>query len=234
MSNKTLFTVIIALINVINARKQPKIIIVGAGLSGLSAAVKLVESGFDNILILEAENRVGGRIHSVELSDQGYVDLGAQWVHGMKNNSVYEFIEGKYDFGVTGFDDHFPTFLQSDGVSLDQNKCQKLADSAMKILFSSYDQMSKYPGSVEDFFKANFKEEAFKAKADNSLVHELIDFFEKEMNIWNGSTTWKDLSAPLHCISGHNAGTQHLTWKRDGFQTFINFLTVQKVYGNQL
>lgn len=43
------------------------LIIVGAGASGLAAASRLVEKGFDpdRITILEAENRIGGRIHTV-------------------------------------------------------------------------------------------------------------------------------------------------------------------------
>ncbi|XP_070491018.1 spermine oxidase-like [Chironomus tepperi] len=217
---------VILIVSSTKATTQPKIIIVGSGLSGLSAAVKLYENGYENILILEAENRIGGRIHTVELSDQGYVDLGAQWVHGMKNNSIYESIVGKYGFGETGFDDHYPIFLQSDGVQLDQEKCHKLADMAMKILFSSYDQMSEFPGSIQDYFISSFVGQTTEM-ADQMLTHEMIDFFEKEMNIWNGSTTWKDLSASLHCASGHNAGTQHLTWKRDGFFTFIEFMTKQ-------
>ena len=234
MSKKFFIIVILAIIIIANAKsvkKNPKIIIVGAGLSGLTAAVKLIENGFDDIMILEAENRIGGRIHSVEFNE-GFVDLGGQWVHGEKNNSVYEMVDGKFDFGETGFDDHYPTFLQSDGIPLDQDMCQKLSESAFKILFSSYDEMSKFPGNVEDYFKAAFKKEALKERADYSLANEMIDFFEKEMNIWNGSMTWKDLSAPLHCISGHNAGIQHLTWKRDGFQKFIDILIVSclKIY----
>lgn len=228
MSRKVSIILIIALITIINAKslkKNPKIIIVGAGLSGLSAAVRLIENGYDDILILEAENRIGGRIHSVEFGD-GFVDLGGQWVHGEKNNSVYETVNGNYDFGETGFDNYYPTFLQSDGISLDQDVCKKLGESAFKILFSSYDEMAKFPGSIEQYFKKAFKKEAAKIKADYSLVIEMIDFYEKEMNIWNGSMTWNDLSAPLHCMSGHNAGIQHLTWKRDGFQKFIDFLIV--------
>lgn len=209
-----------------STKKQPKITIVGAGLSGLSAAVKLIENGFDNLVILEAEDRIGGRIHSVKLNHLGYVDLGGQWVHGQGNNSVYELANEKHDFGMTGFDDHFPFFIQSDGAALDQNKCQELATSAMKILFSSYEEMSKHPESVEDFFVAKFKQEAADKKEDEALVSEFIDFYEKEMNIWNGSTTWKDLSASLHCSAGYNSGIQHLTWKRAGFKKFLKILTV--------
>lgn len=223
-------TFFIALINIKNiaagVRKQPKITIVGAGLSGLSAAVRLLENGYENIVIIEAENRIGGRIHSVKMNDLGYVDLGAQWVHGQGNNSVYELSSDSYEFGATGFDDYFPLFLQSDGAFLDQNKCQKYAKSASDILFSSYETMSKYPGSIEKFFIREFKKQATKESGNDELIGEFIDFYEKEMNIWNGSTTWSDLSAPLHCISGYNSGTLHMTWKRDGFQKFIEILLV--------
>lgn len=43
------------------------VIIVGAGASGLAAASRLVENGVDplNITILEAQNRIGGRIHTI-------------------------------------------------------------------------------------------------------------------------------------------------------------------------
>lgn len=41
-----------------------KIVIVGAGASGIAAATKLYENGFHNIVILEGESRLGGRINS--------------------------------------------------------------------------------------------------------------------------------------------------------------------------
>ena len=42
------------------------IVIIGAGASGLSAASRLCEHGINpaQITILEAENRIGGRVHT--------------------------------------------------------------------------------------------------------------------------------------------------------------------------
>lgn len=48
-------------------KKNPKIIIVGAGAAGIAAASKLFEYGFKNVTILEAESRIGGRIHTENL-----------------------------------------------------------------------------------------------------------------------------------------------------------------------
>jgi monoamine oxidase len=45
------------------------VIVVGAGMAGLSAASKLKQLGVDKVVILEARDRVGGRIHTtLELS----------------------------------------------------------------------------------------------------------------------------------------------------------------------
>lgn len=40
-------------------------IIVGAGVSALTAASELAQNGITNILILEAQNRIGGRTYTV-------------------------------------------------------------------------------------------------------------------------------------------------------------------------
>ena len=47
-----------------------KVLIIGAGMAGLSAANHLIKNGFDSFKILEARNRVGGRIVSIDLGKQ--------------------------------------------------------------------------------------------------------------------------------------------------------------------
>lgn len=55
-----------------------RIIIIGAGSAGIAAATKLKLNGFHNITVLEAENRIGGRINTVRFGEN-VLDLGAQW-----------------------------------------------------------------------------------------------------------------------------------------------------------
>jgi monoamine oxidase len=59
------------------------ILIIGAGVAGLSAAIDLANAGL-SVEILEARDRIGGRIFTV--SDPGLthsIDLGAEFVHGL-------------------------------------------------------------------------------------------------------------------------------------------------------
>ena len=53
--------------------------IVGAGFSGLAAARKLHNAG-KRVCVLEARDRVGGRIWDPELEDGRTVLLGGQWI----------------------------------------------------------------------------------------------------------------------------------------------------------
>ncbi|RUS72354.1 hypothetical protein EGW08_019890, partial [Elysia chlorotica] len=48
-----------------SARAKVRIVVVGAGLAGLSAAAELLRQGFRDVTVLEASNRVGGRLYSV-------------------------------------------------------------------------------------------------------------------------------------------------------------------------
>ncbi|ARK30611.1 flavin monoamine oxidase family protein [Halalkalibacter krulwichiae] len=58
---------------------ETDVVIVGAGLAGLSAALKLKEQN-RSFIVLEARHRSGGRIHTIKTEEQIAIDLGAQWV----------------------------------------------------------------------------------------------------------------------------------------------------------
>ena len=45
---------------------QPRIVVIGAGLAGLAAAKTLLENGFTDVTVLEASDRIGGRVQSVQ------------------------------------------------------------------------------------------------------------------------------------------------------------------------
>jgi len=47
-----------------------KVLIIGSGIAGLSAANHLLQNGCENFRILEARNRIGGRVVSIPLGNQ--------------------------------------------------------------------------------------------------------------------------------------------------------------------
>lgn len=53
-------------------------VVIGAGVAGLALARELVAAG-RTVLVLEARERVGGRLRSIELAGGGRADLGATW-----------------------------------------------------------------------------------------------------------------------------------------------------------
>src|SRR5271168_4818746 len=56
------------------------VLVIGAGMAGLTAARTLAEAGL-RVLVLESQNRVGGRILTERVGDQ-VIELGAEFVHG--------------------------------------------------------------------------------------------------------------------------------------------------------
>lgn len=65
---------------------KPTVLVIGAGMAGLVAARLLQDSGFA-VTVLEARNRIGGRIwtdHSLGIA----IDLGAAFIHGADHNPI--------------------------------------------------------------------------------------------------------------------------------------------------
>jgi monoamine oxidase len=66
-------------------RTKTNVLIIGAGISGLAAAKTLLSAGL-SVKVLEARDRIGGRVHSIQMGDQT-IDMGASWIHGIGPNA---------------------------------------------------------------------------------------------------------------------------------------------------
>ena len=71
---------------------EGKVIIIGAGASGLAAAKILQQNNID-YLILEASNRYGGRLKENKTLADFPIDLGAEWIHHLP--AVLNRLKGK-------------------------------------------------------------------------------------------------------------------------------------------
>lgn len=66
--------------------KDKTVVVVGAGISGLAAARTLKDKGF-NVVVLEAQDRVGGRLRTNRTLGVAF-DEGASWIHGVTGNPI--------------------------------------------------------------------------------------------------------------------------------------------------
>lgn len=79
-----------------------RVVVIGAGVAGLTAASELIEHrklDLNELCVLEAENRIGGRVKSSHFSDDLRVmmETGAAWIHGARENV---FMERAATFGM--------------------------------------------------------------------------------------------------------------------------------------
>lgn len=88
--------------------KRPKVIILGAGFAGLAAANFLYKKKID-FIILEARNRIGGRVfsHTIDEKENLIIELGAEWV----GNSHERLINLSNEFGLELLNNQFESHL---------------------------------------------------------------------------------------------------------------------------
>ncbi len=66
--------------------RRSDLVVVGAGVAGLAAARRLEAAGH-RVVVVEARDRIGGRVRT-DRSWNRPVELGASWLHGLRNNPI--------------------------------------------------------------------------------------------------------------------------------------------------
>ncbi len=88
---------------------ETEVAVVGAGIAGLTAATALVRDGLD-VVVLEARDRVGGRVWNTEIGGEAN-ELGGQWVAPYQS-AMHAMLE-ELEIGL------FPSFRDGDHVYID-------------------------------------------------------------------------------------------------------------------
>lgn len=156
--------------------KNASVLIIGAGMSGLAAARKLKQKGFTEITVLEARDRIGGRIFTDRSSGKP-VDLGASWIHGTGNalqkNPIALLAE---EASATTFetDDDSLKVFDTDGSPID--------DALMDSYYADYQQLlfDKVPGvaTVEKSLLQAIGEVQPAALNDPKMLYQLAAYTE--------------------------------------------------------
>ncbi|RZB41611.1 spermine oxidase [Asbolus verrucosus] len=203
---------------------DPSVVIVGAGPAGIAAATKLLENSVTNITILEAENRIGGRVHSVEFGD-AFVDIGAEYCHGEKGNIVYELAK---DLHIL---EPGPQSLQDNVYYSNGSKIDSSLVDEFELIFNEYQNgdhgdYNTTGKSLGDLFLNRYNTKILKEyqtdPAKLKILKEGLRFSEGYVLQPEGSFSWFDSSVDSDYQDCE--GNQIITWNGRGYKTILEIL----------
>lgn len=178
---------------------ESKVVVIGAGPSGIAAATRLVENGFQNVVLLEAENRIGGRIHTIPFG-ANVIDLGAQWCHGEKDNVVFELANPCDLLESTGdvYEDY--KMIRSNRQIVDEDTSSKLKMIVNESVVRRKEDLNSYKGSLgsylTDFFYNRLKL-VENLEIDRTIAKEFLENYMKFENSVEASDTLFEVSGEL-------------------------------------
>ncbi|KAF5283915.1 hypothetical protein FQR65_LT13676 [Abscondita terminalis] len=198
-------------------KKDKSIVIVGAGAAGIAAASKLLENDFENIHIIEAENRIGGRVHSVHFKEN-IIELGAEHCHGEKGNIVFDLVK---NYDALESEDETPQVFHS----VYKQLSNEFTKNFYKLYHSLYSQdkisNETLGGCMMKRYNHTLKQ-IFENEEDQKLAVEGIDLIEKWVLGNDGTFSWLDSSAEIEFVECE--GDQELSWKKNGYKTIFDVL----------
>lgn len=200
-----------------------KVIVIGAGVSGLTAARDLQLAGYD-VVVLEGHNRVGGRIHT-DRSLGTPVEMGADRIRGTKKNPIIPLID---ESGVEyiPFEWNNLSGVASDGTPLDPVKLSTAKPDMLKMLTRAF---IRNMGRAGDATVAEIVE---KERALHELTpeeNEILNFSLGSGEVINGSsftdTSWKY----IRDFEEYDGGDQYVLNGLDAFPKLLaNDLDIRK------
>ncbi|MEM6378202.1 MAG: NAD(P)/FAD-dependent oxidoreductase [Bacteroidota bacterium] len=159
---------------------EGKVIIIGAGASGLAAATILEKNGVD-YEIIEASNRYGGRLMKVEGFADFPIDIGAEWIHNMPQ--VLNRLKGIRDDEIR--EELIPYQLVS-SASWDGENYVEIPKKDLDEYFAGFPEYKFKRKTWYDFVDEHFAQKVKHRIRYNSPVVE-IDYSGKQVSLKLGS-----------------------------------------------
>lgn len=201
-------------------QEHHKVIIIGGGIAGLAAAEIFNKYGTD-VLILEARDRLGGRIQTVRNGTATY-DLGASWAHDTLVNPLFDsmrkeeshFTSNKYGFY---YDDESPLYFGEGDKGpqfFHKNKIDQVVKEFEKYVEISYfESIEKKDVDVRSIF------EQYILRQGELLTEQQVLFapqLARHLELWHG-LEWNVMSSKFSLVD--NVGRN--CFVRNGYDTLV-------------
>lgn len=208
-----------------------RIVIIGAGAAGIAAGTRLLKSGFTNVTILEAETRIGGRVHSVPYGN-AVIELGAQWCHGEQNNVVFQLAKEHDLLGPGVLQLSGLQFRQSDGTQITAKQREQLLKLLDLLEISDAEAAANVGKSVGDVVERKVAD-ALATDEFGDVTAEFGAEMLLNLHMYNNgmmaSDSWSELSLPGYVEYEESDGDQLLAWKDGkGYRTILDLLMVSE------
>lgn len=184
------------------------VIIVGAGISGLAAAKKLKEKGF-NVIIFESQNKIGGRLCSNRSLGFAF-DEGASWIHGINGNPITELAQ-QAGMNLFHTDDDSRKSYDVSGVLRDATSYNNAEDELYTILNSMMNS-----GNATQSFETVFNS-LYPSKSNDRLWKFLLSTY-----VTFDTGDLNNLSSLLYNEGEEYSGIEKIAI--NGYDTIANYL----------
>lgn len=162
-----------------------RIIILGAGIAGLSCGKYLLENLIDDFLIIESNDEIGGRCQTIDES----IELGADMFHGqISNNPLYNLAEQNQLIEEIDQYERDSCYHDENGQSIDDdliNEIKEIFDEILEKKIPTY-PYENYPDiSLGEFLNTELNDylQLTRSSLDDEEINQrekIIDWFSKQ------------------------------------------------------
>ena len=169
------------------------VIVIGAGIAGLAAAQRLIELGYDTI-VLEADSTPGGRIRT-DWSLGAPFEIGAGWIHGPEGNPVSELAQAVDAKPFVTDDESYRVFaangdpVEEEQIAAGYKRLEKLyaaIDEAFDQDMALSKAMARMGGKLESDQVVNWMSSAYTEFSTGGPIDRLSAYYFDEDGVYPG------------------------------------------------
>ena len=198
---------------------KTKVVILGAGLTGVTAANSLaLERNITDFIIVEALPQVGGRLKLSSVG--GYpVEVGANWIQGLGTNPIWTLAQ-KYN--VTNIYSNWSSIDYFDKGGYDYNGKQEEAFSRYEESIAAANQISdlrQERGQVDLNFRAGLNVAGWRAQTPYEKTAEFFEFDWEYAEPPVQSSFVQNVNSFVYNFDGFGDSDNNFVYDKRGFRT---------------